>query len=94
MPEVHFVVRWPDGSAQRCYSPSRVIKDYFTPGESYVLTDFVQRSRAALGLASERVREKYGYGCAHAALQIEEIERAAGRFDGPDARVRVEAFEE
>lgn len=94
MPEVHFVVRWPDGTAERCYSPSRVIKEYFTPGESYALPDFVQRSRVALDLASERVREKYGYGCAHAALQIEEIERAASRYDGPDARVRVEAFEE
>lgn len=94
MPEMHFLVRWPDGSAQRCYSPSLVIKDYFTPGETYPVADFVQRSRTALDIASERVRLKYGYGCAHAAVQLEEIERVALQFGAADARVTVEAFEE
>ena len=95
MPEMHFRVRWPDGSAQRCYSPSLVIKDFFVPGESYRLADFVERSRTALEIASERVRLKYGYGCGHAAHQLAEIERIAAQFDArPDARVTVEAFEE
>ncbi len=95
MPEMHFVVRWPDGQAQRCYSPSLVIKDYFVPGESYAVADFVQRSRTALEIASERVRQKYGYGCGHASAQLEEIERVAARFEPQSgARVTVEAFEE
>ena len=29
MPEMWFVVRWPDGSSETCYSPSLVIKDHF-----------------------------------------------------------------
>jgi len=95
MPEMHFRVRWPDGSAQRCYSPSLVIKDFFTPGESYPLADFLQRSRTALAIASDRVRAKYGFACGSAAAQLEAIERTAARFEArPDARVAVEAFEE
>jgi uncharacterized repeat protein (TIGR04042 family) len=61
MPEMRFVVRWPDGAEEACYSPSFVIKDYFTPGESYALADFVERSRTALLIASDRVRAKYGF---------------------------------
>jgi uncharacterized repeat protein (TIGR04042 family) len=95
MPEMHFRVRWPDGSAQVCYSPSLVVKAFFIPGESYDLADFVQRSRIALRIASERVREKYGHACVHAAAQLAEIERIAAQFDDqPDACVEVEAFEE
>ena len=57
--------------------------------------EFVRLSRAALGIASERVRQKYGMGCGHALAQIAEIERIAARFaDRPDARVTVESFGE
>lgn len=95
MPEMHFRVRWPDGELQRCYSPSLVIKDFFTPGESYLVADFVDRSRTALGIASERVRQKYGIGCGHAQAQFAEIEDFAAQFDSqPGARVIVETFEE
>ena len=95
MPEMHFTIRWPDGERERCYSPSLVIKDYFTPGASYPLADFVQRSRDALTIASERVRAKYGYGCGHAHAQLEQIERRAGTFpDFAQASVTVESFEE
>jgi uncharacterized repeat protein (TIGR04042 family) len=92
---MHFHVRWPDGSGQRCYSPSLVIKDFFVPGKSYALAEFLQRSRTALRIASERVRQKYGYTCGHASAQLDEIERIAARFEAtPDALVIVEAFEE
>lgn len=93
MPEVHFKVRWPDGSAQRCYSPSRVVRDYLAAGESYALADFLVRSRAALGDASERVRLRHGFACTGAAEQLEAIEHAAARFDpAGEARVTVEAM--
>ena len=95
MPEMRFFIRWPDGTAERCYSPSLVIKDYFTPGESYALADFVERSRTALNIASERVKEKYGFYCTSAMAQLERIETAAKAFtDRPGARVSVDAFEE
>ena len=32
MPEMWFVVRWPDGSSETCYSPSLVIKEHFSEG--------------------------------------------------------------
>ena len=95
MPEMRFQVRWPDGKVESCYSPSLVIKDYFRPGETYPLADFVERSRTALNIASERVKEKYGFYCTSAMAQLERIESAAKTFaDVPGARVSVDAFEE
>ncbi len=95
MPEVRFHVRWPDDSEQQCYSPSSTIRDFFTPGEAYPLAEFLDRSRRALHLASERVRQRYGYACSSAAAQLEQIEHTATRYaDTPDARVTVTAFED
>ena len=51
MPVMHFRIQWPDGGEANCYSPSRVVSEFFTPGHAYPLEDFVQRSREALGLA-------------------------------------------
>ncbi|MGJ7579023.1 MSMEG_0570 family nitrogen starvation response protein [Variovorax sp. RHLX14] len=94
MPVMHFRVRWPDQSELRCYSPSLVVQDFLTPGESYALDDFVGRSREALGIASERVRAKFGFACSQAMDQLAEIESHAARFaDRPDARVAVVAFD-
>ncbi|MET0982675.1 MAG: MSMEG_0570 family nitrogen starvation response protein, partial [Telluria sp.] len=52
MPEMHFTVRWPDTTVDDCYSPSLVIKDYLNVGEHYSVSDFVERSRTALDIAS------------------------------------------
>jgi uncharacterized repeat protein (TIGR04042 family) len=93
MPEMRFVVRWPDGANDTCYSPSLVIKDYFREGETYALADFVARSREALTIASDRVKAKYGHGCSLALGQLARIESAAARFaDAPDAKVACERF--
>jgi putative flavoprotein involved in K+ transport len=77
MPEMHFRIRWPDGTAENCYSPSLVIRDFFAAGASYPLAEFVTRSRAALGVASERVKDKYGWRCSRAAAQLARIEAVA-----------------
>jgi uncharacterized repeat protein (TIGR04042 family) len=95
MPEMRFFIRWPDGTAETCYSPSLVIKDYFSVGVSYPLADFLARSRTALNIANERVRAKYGFACSQAITQLARIESAAMAFaDAADARVTVDAFEE
>jgi uncharacterized repeat protein (TIGR04042 family) len=95
MPEMRFSIRWPDGTAESCYSPSLVIKDFFAPGETYPLEEFVARSRTALNIASDRVKAKYGFACSSALDQLARIEAAAESFAQlPDARVRVDAFEE
>lgn len=93
MPEMYFHVRWPDDSTMACYSPSTTIRDAFVLGKRYHLAEFVLRSRTALLHASERVASKFGYGCAHALRQIEEIEaRAADFSDLENSYVTVEAF--
>lgn len=92
MPEMRFHIRWPDGRRESCYSPSLVVRDYLKEGESYALADFLNRSRAALTIASERVRARYGHACSLALGQLARIETAAGGFT-PDAFVIVETFE-
>jgi uncharacterized repeat protein (TIGR04042 family) len=93
VPELYFQVRWPDGSTDSCYSPSLVVRDYFTAGNTYPLEDFVSRSRQALSIASARVRAKYGFGCAAAEAQLADIERKADGFAGqPDVSVAVDGF--
>jgi uncharacterized repeat protein (TIGR04042 family) len=93
MPEMTFHIRWPDGTAEACYSPSRVIKDYLVPGRTYPLQEFLQRSRTALTIASERVQARYGMPCSRALGQLARIETTGRRFIGtPDVRVAVDSF--
>lgn len=95
MPEMRFLIRWPDGSRETCYSPSLVVKDFFAPGQSYPLADFLERSRAALTIASERVKARYGFPCSRAMAQLDRIETGAKAFAAvADARVDIDAFEE
>jgi uncharacterized repeat protein (TIGR04042 family) len=70
-----------------------VVSDFFTPGQDYPVDDFVSRAREALNIASERVREKYGFACSAAMDQLAKIEADAERFMAePDAKVRIIAL--
>lgn len=94
MPEMHFIVRWPDNTREACYSPSLVIRDYLAVGERYALDDFVERSRTALTIASDRVLAKYGFACSNALAQLASIDRRAATFEADaSAYVVVEAFD-
>lgn len=93
MPEMQFTIRWPDGNESACYSPSLVIEEHLAVGQSYPLDDFVRRSTEALGIASERVRARFGYACSRALGQIDSIRERAGTQGGaPDAAVAVLRF--
>ena len=90
MPVMHFRVQWPDGTEANCYSPSTVVGEFFVAGQGYALGEFVERSREALNIGSERVREKYGFACSAAMDQLAQIEEQAGRFaSDPQAVVKV-----
>jgi uncharacterized repeat protein (TIGR04042 family) len=91
MPEIRFKVEWPDGSQDTCYSPSLVVKDYFSPDRDYDLDDFVQRSRQALQIASDRVEAKYGRPCGLALGQLEAIEQKSTQFSS-EGKVRLIHF--
>jgi uncharacterized repeat protein (TIGR04042 family) len=93
MPEMRFVIRWPDGKRESCYSPSLVIKDFFREGETYAVPHFLSLSREALGIASDRVKAKYGHACSLALGQLARIEAKAARFaNEPGASVVCESF--
>ena len=87
---MRFEVRWPDGSRREYYSPSLVVEDYFEPGRSYALTDFLGRSREALRQASETLRAAFGMPCSMAEASLASIERAASAF--AEGEVVVQRF--
>ena len=80
MPEMRFHISWPDGRQEACYSPSLVIKNFFTPGTAYPLADFVAASREALTIASDRVKARYGVPCSLALGQLRAIEARSRDF--------------
>jgi uncharacterized repeat protein (TIGR04042 family) len=93
MPEIHFKVRWPDGSQETCYSPSTIVKAYFELNQDYDLLDFVARSQMALNSASDRVKAKYGRACGLALGQLAQIESKAVEYRlQPQPVVRVIEF--
>jgi uncharacterized repeat protein (TIGR04042 family) len=93
MPEIRFKIQWPDGSQSTCYSPSTVIKKYLELDRDYELSDFVDRSRTALNIASDRVRAKYGSPCGLAIGQLAQIQSTAAQFSShPNPIVRTIEF--
>jgi uncharacterized repeat protein (TIGR04042 family) len=93
MPEMHFHLRWPDGQESVCYSPSLVVREHLQVGHSYAVPDFLERTRVALNIASERVRARYGFACSMAMDQLAAIELQALAFsDAPEASVQVLGF--
>jgi uncharacterized repeat protein (TIGR04042 family) len=77
MPEILFSIRWPDGSEESCYSPSTAIGRHLEAGQAYPVAEFVERARAGLNEASDRVAAKYGFACSSAMDQLARIESAA-----------------
>lgn len=93
MPEIRFHIQWPNGQQESCYSPSLVVQDYFKVGESYTITDFLQRSRESLKIASNRVKEKYGFPCGLALGQLQKIEDTAEQYlERPESQVTILEF--
>ncbi|GIM90845.1 MSMEG_0570 family nitrogen starvation response protein [Paractinoplanes toevensis] len=88
MPERYVSVRWPDGHTQEIYSPSTVIEDYFHIGQTLPVAEFVAQSRAALTIASDRVRAAYGFPCSRAAASIAAVTENAARFEKGDVTVQ------
>jgi putative flavoprotein involved in K+ transport len=94
MPEMHFKVAWPDGSEQDCYSPSYIIEEYLVEGAAYSVGDFLERTGLALNIASDRVRQKYGFACSSALDQLAQIREAADALkpEYKNGRVKVVEF--
>jgi uncharacterized repeat protein (TIGR04042 family) len=95
MPEMHFTIQWPSGAQERCYSPSYIIEEYLGVGAEYSIEEFLSRTRSALTVASDRVRERYGFACSSALDQVAALEQASEQLS-PDQRngtVKVLAFE-
>jgi uncharacterized repeat protein (TIGR04042 family) len=82
MPVVRFDVMWPDSTVMKCQSPSTVIRNFLHEGQAVSLAEFLQIAELGLSLASDRVREKYGFACSAAADQLEIIQSKASEFQG------------
>ena len=95
MPETNFKIQWPDGKQETCYSPSLVVKKYFEPGEAYPVSEFVEKARESLNIASDRVRAAYGFPCSRALGQLRKIETTAQQYqEAPDGKVSILAFQD
>ena len=62
--------------------------------QGYDVAEFMRRSRTALTIASDRVREKYGFACSRAMGQLARLEAGAKRFDATSGGVTVTSFQE
>ena len=91
MPAIYFDIALPGGEELRCYSPSLIVTELLTAGAHYPVFEFMARSRAALEIASERVRVKYGFTCSAALDTLGELERKLSAL-GPEASVSVLGF--
>lgn len=80
MPEINFKIEWCDGTQEVCYSPSLVVKEYFTPGKEYELEEFVNLADTALKIASDRVKTAYGFPCSRALGQLQRIKSKATEY--------------
>ncbi len=95
MPEMHFTIEWPNGKRDNCYSPSYIIEEYLRAGEAYPVGEFLERAGTALEIASERVRQRYGFACTSALDQLRELEQAGASLTASEwtGTVKVLAFE-
>lgn len=89
MPEIHFRIRWPDGTDQQCYSPSSVILNHLSVGTKYTVADFMERARRSLSQASSRVEQIYGRPCSLALAQAEALEDHYATASFPDSAIVV-----
>ncbi|PSP13071.1 MAG: MSMEG_0570 family nitrogen starvation response protein [Cyanobacteria bacterium SW_11_48_12] len=93
MPETHFEIEWPDGSQESCYSPSSVVKKYFSADREYLLGEFIALSRTAFQTASDRVQAKYHLPCSKALGQLQHLEQTATKYNNlPQPKVRLIRF--
>lgn len=81
MPEVWFTLKWPDGSRERCYSPSTIVTQHLSANTTYPLSDFSLRATTALQSASDRVAQIYGHPCSRAMGQLERINHQVAKFE-------------
>lgn len=95
MPEIRFDIVWPDGTQDRCYSPSTAIRAHLAAGARYSLAEFLGRARTGLHAASRRVEAVYGMPCGRALGELARIEARADAFAAcDDAHITILALHE
>ncbi|MFY0601269.1 MAG: MSMEG_0570 family nitrogen starvation response protein [Cyclobacteriaceae bacterium] len=88
MPVVYLKVQYPDDEKEDIYSPSSVIRSFFSAGESLSVGDFEARISEALETASSRVAQVYGYECTAAMGELARVSRKLKTHD-PAAKIEI-----
>ena len=73
MPVTYVYIEWPDHKTDQVYSPSSIIKKYFSSGEELTIENFLTACTEGLEKASERVQQKFGYACTSAMAETQRI---------------------
>ncbi|WP_256009398.1 MSMEG_0570 family nitrogen starvation response protein [Desertivirga xinjiangensis] len=89
MPEVYLKVEWPGNKQDEIYSPSTVITQYFERGMELTVAQFELKVSEALGKASQRVYERYGYECTSAIGELNRIKRITSGINDKNATIKI-----
>ncbi len=73
MPVTYVHIKWPDNTKDKIYSPSSVIRNYFNPEDEITIKEFEGICNESLDKASDRVAEKFGFGCTSAMAEKKRI---------------------
>ena len=79
MPELRFVLRWPDGTAETCYSPSTIVRDHFDPRHTLPDGGIPDAQPHRADRRQRPGQAIYGTPCSLALGQLARIETAAAR---------------
>ncbi len=91
MPVTYLTIIWPNNEEDQVYSPSSVIKEFFTKESELKVDDFLITIQNALNESSERVRMKFGFACTSAESELNRIRHLCQQFKG-NQRIKIKAF--
>ncbi|MEO0508428.1 MAG: MSMEG_0570 family nitrogen starvation response protein [Verrucomicrobiota bacterium] len=80
MPETVFKIQLPDGRDYNCYSPSSIVRKYFSVGDKIPNVEFLKKAQESLKIASDRVEQKFGFQCSGAMNSLHDIEKLSAQF--------------
>ena len=91
MPVTYVHIKWPDNTKDQVYSPSTVIENYFTPEEELPITEFNKICNESLDKASDRVAQKFGFGCTAAMAEKKRIQSECKKYKNTE-KVKIIAI--
>lgn len=81
MPVTYVHIEWPDQIKDQLYSPSSVVKEYFNTNQEISVAEFNLACSESLNEASNRVAQKFGFGCTSAMAELQRIQSECKKYN-------------